>query len=109
MNDVKDRCTIIYTTKIVSFFVAAGLLITVSGCSKKDNNPSGGPVTPPVVVVPPVKDTFPGPTYPDNYISISSWATRSQWNLANVHDPTVAKYGDYYYMYQTERDQILHT
>ncbi|MDI1305267.1 MAG: arabinan endo-1,5-alpha-L-arabinosidase, partial [bacterium] len=28
--------------------------------------------------------------------------SNSQWNLANVHDPTVAKCGDYYYMYQTD-------
>jgi arabinan endo-1,5-alpha-L-arabinosidase len=46
-------------------------------------------------------DTFPGPTYADNYTNIASWANRSQWNLANVHDPTVVKQGDYFYMYQT--------
>ena len=53
---------------------------------------------PPVVVVP----GFAGPTYSDNYISISSWNNRSQWNLANVHDPSVEKCGEYYYMYQTD-------
>ncbi|SFU60521.1 arabinan endo-1,5-alpha-L-arabinosidase [Pustulibacterium marinum] len=46
--------------------------------------------------------TFDGPTYADNYTGISSWAYRSQWNLANVHDPSVTKQGDYYYMYQTD-------
>ncbi len=45
---------------------------------------------------------FPGPTYADNYTSISSWGSRSQWNLANVHDPSVEKSGEYYYMYQTD-------
>ncbi|MFG6685188.1 arabinan endo-1,5-alpha-L-arabinosidase [Mariniflexile sp. HNIBRBA6329] len=45
---------------------------------------------------------FNGPTYPDNYTPIGSWNSRSQWNLANVHDPTVEKSGDYYYMYQTD-------
>lgn len=27
------------------------------------------------------------PTYSDDYTSISDWSKRSQWNLANVHDP----------------------
>jgi arabinan endo-1,5-alpha-L-arabinosidase len=42
------------------------------------------------------------PTYADDYASISSWTNRPNWNLANVHDPTVAKDGNYYYMYQTD-------
>lgn len=44
---------------------------------------------------------FSGPTYSDDYTPIASWSSRSNWNLANVHDPTVVKDGDYYYMYQT--------
>lgn len=70
--------------------IAGSLLIIVSGCKKKDN------VQTEVVV------TFPGPTYPDNYTPISSWSLRSEWNLANVHDPTVEKCGEYYYMYGTD-------
>jgi arabinan endo-1,5-alpha-L-arabinosidase len=101
INNVHVKCREINTAKMVSFFAITGLFLTMPGCSKKDNNSPTGPVTPPVVIVP-VVDTFPGPTYPDNYLSVSSWATRSQWNLANVHDPTVAKCGDYYYMYQTD-------
>ncbi len=42
------------------------------------------------------------PTYTDDYSSISGWTNRLRWNLANVHDPTVAKDGDFYYMYQTD-------
>ena len=45
---------------------------------------------------------FNGPTYSDNYSSIASWASRAQWNLANIHDPSVVKDGEYYYMYQTD-------
>ena len=46
---------------------------------------------------------FAAPNYPDNYASISDWSKRSQWNLANVHDPTVCLAEDgYYYMYQTD-------
>lgn len=57
---------------------------------------------PPVIVPPVVTPTFNGPKYADNYTSIASWNNRSQWNLANVHDPTVEKSGEYYYMYQTD-------
>lgn len=46
-------------------------------------------------------DDFDGPVYSDNYTSVASWQDRSRWNLANVHDPTVVKDGDYFYMYQT--------
>lgn len=43
------------------------------------------------------------PTYVDNYIDIAGWDSRSEWNLSNVHDPTVMKADDgYYYMYQTD-------
>jgi arabinan endo-1,5-alpha-L-arabinosidase len=78
-------------------------MLLLAGCKKAADKPVTvtPPVTPPVVIVP-VKDTFPGPVYPDNYLAVASWANRSQWNLANVHDPTVAKSGDYYYMYQTD-------
>lgn len=43
------------------------------------------------------------PAYPDDYSSIADWSNRSQWNLSNVHDPTVVLADDgYYYMYQTD-------
>ena len=45
---------------------------------------------------------YEAPAYPDNYTGIAGWNQRDQWNLANVHDPTVMKADDgYYYMYQT--------
>lgn len=48
-------------------------------------------------------DDYTCPTYVDNYTSIADWNKRDQWNLANVHDPTVMKAADgYYYMYQTD-------
>ena len=46
---------------------------------------------------------YQAPIYPDNYIAIADWNMRGQWNLANVHDPTVVLGEDgYYYMYQTD-------
>ncbi len=46
--------------------------------------------------------SFTLPTYVDDYSSISSWSNRNKWNLANVHDPSVAYYNGYYYMYGTD-------
>ena len=47
--------------------------------------------------------SFTPPTYADNYTSIGSWAYRSKWNLANIHDPSVMLAEDgYYYMYCTD-------
>ena len=70
--------------------------LTFVGC-KDDNNddPSGGGD--------PGTDTdFTIPTYADDYSAIASWSNRNDWNLANVHDPSVAYYDGYYYMYGTD-------
>lgn len=45
---------------------------------------------------------YTAPTYSDDYSTIASWTFNASWNLANVHDPTVVKCGDYYYMYGTD-------
>lgn len=73
-------------------------VIALNSCSSDSEatTPAQPTVTPPVV------ETFPGPTYADNYTGIASWSQNSQWNLANVHDPSVVKSGNYYYMYQTD-------
>ena len=42
------------------------------------------------------------PDYEDDYSAISGWDNHSKWNLANVHDPSVAYYNGYYYMYCTD-------
>lgn len=43
------------------------------------------------------------PSYPDDYRTMADWDKRGQWNLANVHDPSVVLAEDgYYYMYQTD-------
>lgn len=47
--------------------------------------------------------SYVAPTYVDDYTGMADWSKRSQWNLANVHDPTVVLADDgYYYMYQTD-------
>ncbi|MBQ0096351.1 MAG: arabinan endo-1,5-alpha-L-arabinosidase [Bacteroidales bacterium] len=48
-------------------------------------------------------DDYTAPSYADDYRSIADWSKRNQWNLANVHDPSVCLAEDgYYYMYQTD-------
>lgn len=72
------------------------VVLLIVGCKKDE---------PVVVENPAPKDstaTFTIPTYADDYSSISSWANRDKWNLANVHDPSVAYYNGYYYMYGTD-------
>lgn len=82
-------------------FLLAVVIIAGLGCSKEEAVGQVG--QPPSVdtTTTPGTSAFQGPTYNDNYISIASWSLRARWNLANVHDPTVEKCGDYYYMYQT--------
>lgn len=83
--------------KIEIFFSLSALLFV--GCSNKEDieyvNP-GSKVATQVVV----KE---GQNMADDYTSIASWNNRFQWNLANVHDPSVVLADDgYYYMYQTD-------
>lgn len=86
--------------KKASYFGLFLFVLAAVSCSKDD--PATGETDPPVVVPPVVTPTFNGPKYADNYTSIASWSNRAQWNLANVHDPSVEKSGEYYYMYQTD-------
>ncbi len=69
-------------------------VLSFAGCNH-DDEPKPEPKPKPV-------PEFTIPAYPDDYSSISSWANRSKWNLANVHDPSVAWYNGYYYMYGTD-------
>lgn len=48
-------------------------------------------------------ENYVAPDYVDDYTSFSAWSNRDQWNLSNVHDPSVVLAEDgYYYMYQTD-------
>jgi arabinan endo-1,5-alpha-L-arabinosidase len=67
------------------------LTLSFAGCKDENNEVEPEPDT-----------TFTIPTYADDYSPIASWANRNQWNLANVHDPSVAWYNGYYYMYGTD-------
>ncbi len=91
----------------ISFLGLAFLcLLSCASCSGDDSNdtkiePNNKPDNKPDNSQP--GDTYTAPTYEDYYVDISDWSKRSQWNLANVHDPSVMLADDgYYYMYQTD-------
>ncbi|ASB47731.1 arabinan endo-1,5-alpha-L-arabinosidase [Alkalitalea saponilacus] len=78
----------------LKLLVLSSLIFTI-GCSDDDDLIPNGDETG-------NQQEFRGPRYSDDYSMISSWSSRNSWNLANVHDPTVVKDGDYFYMYQTD-------
>jgi len=80
--------------KDILILIVAITTLLFAGC-KKD-------VVEPVVDEPETGSKFNIPTYADDYSAIATWSNRNKWNLANVHDPSVAWYKGYYYMYGTD-------
>ncbi|NDV68545.1 arabinan endo-1,5-alpha-L-arabinosidase [Dysgonomonas sp. 25] len=83
-------------SKIKNIFITATILLVSLSCSDSDplDNPDGGDTD--------IEDQYEAPSYSDDYSTIADWSLRTKWNLANVHDPSVEKCGDYYYMYSTD-------
>ncbi|MDR0896079.1 MAG: arabinan endo-1,5-alpha-L-arabinosidase [Prevotellaceae bacterium] len=87
-------------------FLACTLLMA---CGGGNDTPGAEPEQPETPITPdePKEDAeltaYKAPAYIDNYTGMAGWTQRSQWNLSNVHDPTVMRADDgYYYMYQTD-------
>ena len=97
MKNIKRSIQFKSCKSYILAFALTGFLAV--GCSKDD---PAGTSEPTDDNPPPVGETFNGPAYADNYTPISGWENRAQWNLANVHDPTIVKDGAYFYMYQTD-------
>lgn len=77
--------------------LAAAFTLGFSACSDDSENPSNGDSDGGS------ESTFTIPTYADDYSAISGWDYRKQWNLANVHDPSVVYWTDgYYYEWGTD-------
>lgn len=78
--------------------LAAAFSLSFSACSDDSENPSNGDSDGGSDA-----STFTIPTYTDDYSAISGWDYRKQWNLANVHDPSVVYWTDgYYYEWGTD-------
>jgi arabinan endo-1,5-alpha-L-arabinosidase len=99
--------------KYLLILTVAIIVLTTGGCGDDDLKPTGIKVKDPTendttdtdttdTTTTVIDTTYTIPTYADDYSSIASWANRDQWNLANVHDPTVVFDGEYYYMYSTD-------
>ena len=75
-----------------------GLLSIGASCKKGDGNGNTPPGEPPVI--PPV--TFDINSIEDTYAAIAPFTNYYKWSVYNVHDPSVLKDGDWYYMYSTD-------
>lgn len=81
---------------ILIFSVA---VVSIVGCNDDDLKPTG--ITTKEREEPAPDTTYSIPTYADDYSPLAAWDNRDEWNLANVHDPTVVYADGYYYMYGT--------
>jgi arabinan endo-1,5-alpha-L-arabinosidase len=67
-------------------------------CSKTDN-PPGNSGTDTTVVTPKPFDIN---SINDTYADVSAFMYYTKWGSYNVHDPSIKKFGDYYYCYSTD-------
>ncbi len=93
--------------KFFTFALCASLL-AFTGCSDDDDdldveNAVADSATEDTGSTTDTSDKFVAPDYADDYsATIADWGHNYEWNLANVHDPTVAYFKGYYYMYGTD-------
>ena len=86
--------------RLAKALILAGALV-VASC--EDPSQGTGIITGPVNPTPePPSEEVRIPDYEDDYSAIAGWNNHSKWNLANVHDPSIAYYDGYYYMYCTD-------
>jgi arabinan endo-1,5-alpha-L-arabinosidase len=74
------------------------LLLALAGCKKhslpgKENSDSTGTTT---------STSFDINSIGDTYDSVAPFADYLKWGPYNVHDPSIKKFGDYYYCYSTD-------
>lgn len=74
------------------------LFILLSASCNKNNGGGSTPPPPP----PPPPPSFDINSIQDTYGPIAPFANYSQWSVYNVHDPSIKKFGDYYYCYSTD-------
>ena len=73
----------------------------VISCSKTSpgNNNGGGPDTIPAALPP---ASFDINSIGDTYDDVAPFTFYQKWGSYNVHDPSIKKFGDYYYCYSTD-------
>jgi arabinan endo-1,5-alpha-L-arabinosidase len=76
------------------------LLFMGMSCKKGDGGGSSPPVTPPPP--PPPPPAFDINSISDTYAGIAPFTYYNQWSVYNVHDPSIKKFGNYYYCFSTD-------
>ncbi len=83
----------------VTLLMIALLQLTVtSGCKKKSDDPKPSDT----IVIPPVTSDSINPGYSDDYAQYTELAYSGYWGPYNLHDPSIIKYQNYYYIYSTD-------
>ncbi|QEC77749.1 arabinan endo-1,5-alpha-L-arabinosidase [Mucilaginibacter ginsenosidivorax] len=77
----------------------AALAIVMLSCSKKET-PAPAKTDTTTTPVPPA--AFDINSITDTYADISAFTYYPKWTVYNVHDPSIKKFGDYYYCYSTD-------
>jgi arabinan endo-1,5-alpha-L-arabinosidase len=86
----------------ILFTLFLGMLLLIQfgstiGCKKDEPGKNDTVVTPPTVV----KDSV-MPSYPDDYAQYAALSSSGYWGPYNLHDPSIIKYQNYYYIYSTD-------
>ena len=89
-----------YTGKLNYILYCLIIVCGATSCSKTSpgNNDGGGTDTIPVIPPP----AFDINSINDTYDDVASFAFYQKWGSHNVHDPSIKKFGDYYYCYSTD-------
>ncbi|SDS68958.1 arabinan endo-1,5-alpha-L-arabinosidase [Mucilaginibacter mallensis] len=88
--------------KIKYLSVIAAAVALISSCGKKGVTPSGGNGTKVTTDTTVTTTTFNINSIEDTYADVAPFLDYSKWTVYNVHDPSIKKFGDYYYCYSTD-------
>ena len=86
-----------FTGHIILMSILVVLLLPTSSCKK--NSDTTIPEDTSLLIV--LKDSL-DPQIADDYSNISGIGMSSLWGSYNLHDPSIIKHGEYYYIYSTD-------
>ncbi len=87
-----------FLRSVMSFLLFASYFLFLISCSKTGSG--GGGRTDTLVTPPPV--VFDINSIHDTYEDVAPYSYYYKWGSYNVHDPSIKKFGDYYYCYSTD-------
>ncbi len=85
--------------KILKYIFGAFLLVILMPSCKKNNPAKSSNTTDTTTVTPPAFDIN---SISDTYADLAPAIYYPKWTVYNVHDPSIKKFGDYYYCYSTD-------